>query len=159
MQPSPHLFDLCALQRAEANYKECLLTQPDNLAVRLSLAWCLFIQALHQSGQETAIISNNLPYEQAVPPAQDTPVKVRDAQALLQDCLQHLYNVKHLSIDEEDRSGVERLQTLVELAGAKGPSISAETQSLQRLIELAWEIRHSADTDFQLPERSAPPLK
>ena len=151
MQSSSRLFDLCALQTAEVNYREHLLSQPDNLATRLSLAWCLFIQALHQSGHEAAIMYNGLAYEQALVPSVASDHMVaerRNAQSLLHDCLQQTYIVKHLSTNDEDRTGVERLQVLVELAGAQEPATYAEAESLRRQIELAWEIRHDADADF-----------
>jgi hypothetical protein len=147
VQISPKSINTADLQRAEHSYREQLRSQPDDMGLRLSLAWCLFVQALHQSGHESAFGNYAVAYCRA--PAADinsTPSKAdRSADALLRDCLQQTYTIKHLSMQEDERLEVARLHALVEMAGAQDLSIGAEEQSLQRLANLAREAMLSVD--------------
>jgi hypothetical protein len=47
--------------------------------------------------------------------------------------------IKHLSLDADERLNVARLQSLVELAGAREIMVGAEEQSVQQLVALARE--------------------
>jgi hypothetical protein len=143
----PNGINTADLNRAEGLYREQLRARPEDMGIRLSLAWCLFMLALHRSGHESAFGNYALAYRQ-VPPAdqESTPLTAdRSADALLRECLQQTYTIKHLSVQEDERLEVARLQALVELAGAQALSIGAEEQSLQRLSNLAREAMLTFD--------------
>lgn len=140
MQSSTKYVDTANLKWAENTYREQLKSRPEDMAIRLSLAWCLFMQALHRSGQET-ILDYTVVHIQ--PPAEDTVresgTTERSAHTLLKDCLHQTYMIKHLSLDADERLNVARLQSLVELAGAREIMVGAEEQSVQQLVALARE--------------------
>ena len=147
VQPSSKYIESTDLQRAENIYRARLRSQPEDMALRLSLAWCLFMQALHRSGQEAVHGVYALAYINAPSVDMETLdwVDGRSANALLTDCLQQTYTVKHLSMHEEERVEVARLHALVELAGAQDVSTFAEEQCMQRLVELAREAMRPAE--------------
>jgi len=146
MQSSSQCVDPSNLKWAEHTYRERLRLQPEDMAVRLSLAWCLFMQAIHRSGQETIL-------DHAVvhigPASNDAPVNAstveRSANALLKDCLHQTYIIKQLSIDQVEQQDVARLQALVELAGARDIMVGAEEHSVQQLVALAREAMRTTD--------------
>ena len=145
LQIPPSLFDLCALQIAEANYRDELQTHPDNTATRLNLAWCLFMQAVHSSGRESACPSaDNLPTTHTEKCCKSTDQ--RSSQALLQECLGHTFMVRNLCIHKKDFQDAARLQALVRLSGLHDAAKNAEAQSMERLAKLSWEIMHGTDS-------------
>jgi hypothetical protein len=151
---TPGHIELSALQRAEENYRNLLVEQPDNLAMRTGLAWCLFMQALHQSGQET-VIHAELRERQAEFPPRNVAMKVmteRNARVLLRDCLEQTCIVINLSANKEDNLEVMKLQTLVKLSGLTSEVELSEAQSMRRLDELTWAIKNSSITEDPLPE-------
>jgi hypothetical protein len=105
------------------------------------------MQALRQSGHESAYDNCAVTYVSASTAHTTlTPfTATRSTDALLMDCLQQTYAIKHLSLHEDEQKEVARLHALVELAGAQGLSVGAEEQCLQRLAILAREAMLSAD--------------
>ena len=146
MQSSTKYVDTANLKWAENTYREQLKTRPEDMAIRLSLAWCLFMQALHRSGQET-VLDYAVVYVQplAEDHVADSATIERSAHALLKDCLHQTYMIKHLSLDADERLNVARLQSLVELAGARDIMVGAEEQSVQQLVSLAREALLTPD--------------
>jgi hypothetical protein len=147
VRPSTKDFEPTDLKRAEDTYREQLRSEPDDLALRLSLAWCLFMQALHRSGQEAVFTYTQhacTDASAAVTPT-DSATADRSANALLKDCLQQTYTIKHLSLREEERLEVARLHALVEMAGAQDLVIGAEVKSVQRLVALAREAMRTVN--------------
>jgi hypothetical protein len=145
VNPSSKYFDSGDLKHAETIYREQLRTTPEDMALRLSLAWCLFMQALHRSGQEAVLAYSTLAINGAAMVGTATGATERSANTLLKDCLQQTYAIKHLTLQDEQRLEVARLHALVELAGAQELSVGAEEQSVQRLVALAREAMRTAD--------------
>lgn len=132
-----------ALWRVERVYRKQLLDEPGDTVARISLAWCLFMQAIHRAGQEstvTPVLELAIPAE---PSDEDSPVGDRDSAVLLQDCLRQALAVLQLSPDPRDRSDVERLQALVKLSGGSELLADAEEQSRRILTQLTREMMNT----------------
>lgn len=131
-----------ALWRVERLYRQQLVAEPGDTMARVSLAWCLFMQALHRAGQEsTAPMLLELP----VPPDTgeldpDPLARERDSAHLLQDCLRQTLAVLQLSPNPRDRTDVERLQALVKLSGGEALLADAEEQARRVLLQLTREM-------------------
>jgi hypothetical protein len=132
-----------ALWRVERIYRKQLVEEPGNTVARVSLAWCLFMQALHRAGQESAVnsvLELTLPADSA---ANDGQSSDRDSAVLLQDCLRQALAVLQLSPDPRDRLDVERLQALVKLSGGAEILADAEEQAHRILTQLTREMMNS----------------
>lgn len=143
-----------ALWRVERIYRKQLAEEPANTVARVSLAWCLFMQALHRAGQESAVgpvLELALPAE---PLAGEGASSDRDSAVLLQECLRQALAVLQLSPDPRDHSDVERLQALVKLTGGSEMLADAEEQSRRILAQLTREMMN---TDAAHARRSRRP--
>jgi len=158
--PSIPYFDSADLERAENIHRVQLRSRPEDTALRLSLAWCLLVQAIHRSGQET-VLAYSARTRGSVPPA-DTATAAgtaqRSAHALFKDSLFHTVTVQHMSLLEEDQLEVARLHSLVALAGAQELSNEAEAQSVQRLAALARAVMRTAKAVCYGMREGEPPL-
>jgi hypothetical protein len=143
MDASHCVFDFSALKQAEHAYRTTLNKHPDNLDMRIRLAWCLFMQALYQSGQET--ILKNI----AMCGATAETIGVfdagqllldRDAQTLLQECLHQTFTVIHLSSRSEDRLDGEKIQALAALSGAEEAVAQSREKAARVLNEMVEEV-------------------
>jgi hypothetical protein len=132
--PAP-VFDRLYLERAERTYRQQLIAHPEDTELRLRLAWCLFMQALYQAGQEAALNAVERDSE-ALPEAECE----RDSQALLRDCLQQTYTVMHVSIRSGDRPDVEKIQELVRLSGTQSVLLQAQDRAAYILAKLTGEM-------------------
>ena len=145
-QVPPVLLDIAGLHIAEAGYRECLQTQPDNTAARLNLAWCLFVQALHRGGIESVcMVEADQPVMAPIKCSRATGE--RNSSALLQECLGHAFMVRNLSVGRKDIQDAQRLQALVRLSGLQDAAKSAEAQSMDWLIALSCEIMYGTNSD------------
>jgi hypothetical protein len=132
--PAP-VFDRHYLERAEHTYRQQLIAHPEDTELRVRLAWCLFMQALHQAGQETARGADATALESAL-----DPLCERSSHALLKDCLQQTYTVMHVSIRSGDRPDVEKIQELVRLSGRQNLLIQAQDRAAYILARLTGEM-------------------
>jgi len=132
-----------ALSRAEAVYRQHLTHEPQDTVARLSLAWCLFMQALHQAGRESAL--GRVPVAPVpLPPPQESPSAVDpEARQFLLDCLRQTTAVVHLSQSAQDRRDVEKLRALVRLCNGDEVMSAAEAEAVRILDEITREISHS----------------
>ena len=120
MRLKSSVFDPSGLKTAEEAYRFVLRQEPDNMDIRVDLAWCLLLQALYLSGQETAVAAQNIPEDGAFSQAVvSDAAPAPDAVHLLQECLRHSLTVKHLSAHTANQIEVEKLVSLVLLAGGK----------------------------------------
>jgi hypothetical protein len=154
VQPPVSVFDLTALEAVSNDCRAMLMAGPDNLALRLRLAWCLFMLALHQSGRETAITESG-PALRNAPVCPDNGLGQHagrsSAGALLRDCLQHNNIVRHLATDDEDRKSADRLHSLALLSGATAAAHEAEVDCRRRFQELIREVEFGIDTPLRSP--------
>lgn len=153
-----------ALSRAEAVYRQHLIHEPDDTVARLSLAWCLFMQALHQAGRESVLGVGSMVVEPLAGPSEvregagsrpicDGPafsgmrtgaaeLDVNDPEArnFLLDCLRQTTAVVHLSRSAQDRRDVERLRALVRLCNGDEVMSAAEAEAVEILDGIAREM-------------------
>jgi hypothetical protein len=144
MTGTPLVCDLDTLKLTERTYRQRLLNEPADTSARVDLAWCLFMQALHRAGQESASRDH-------VPPCDHASVTVcgaakadRDAIELLKDSLRQAYTVMHLSSRAEDQMNAKRLHMLVKLSGAVDMVSEAATEASKILDEITSDIIQSA---------------
>lgn len=148
-----------ALWRVERIYRKQLVEEPGDTVARVSLAWCLFMQALHRAGQEsTAPALLELPAAalDAVELEPDPRARERDSAHLLQDCLRQTLAVLQLSPNPRDRTDVERLQALVKLSGGEALLADAEEQARRVLLQLTREMMEGDAASARRYRRMAP---
>ena len=136
-----------ALQRSESAYREQITQGPDNMELRLRLAWCLFLQSLYQDAQEEgrrALVADVQPSPLSCPVSTLRP---RSAQSLLDECLHQTYTVMHLSAQPQERCDVEKLQALVRLLGAQGVLLQAEERATRLGAEMVRAIQFARKVD------------
>lgn len=115
---------------------------------RVNLAWCLLLQALYQSGQETVIAEHKgseVGSQNQDPDAGLAPGP--DARHLLQECLRHSVTVRHLSARPANHLDIEKLQALVVLAGGHELLLSAEEGGAVVRDNIARAVWSASDQD------------
>ncbi len=140
MGRSPVVCDVNLLRRIEDTYTRSLLEKPDDMQVRLRLAWCLFMQALHQAGQEsvvTALVNDEASHRSSG--ASLLPFD-KDAYLLLKDCLRQTFAIMQLSPCAQDQKDVRQIQELVGLLGAGQVFTDAKDEAYQILSNLTQDI-------------------
>jgi hypothetical protein len=118
------------------------MSEPDDMGARVGLAWCLFMQALHQAGREnllTALVTKEEEREEPVSAILQSVLNTESLD-LLKGCLQQAITVRQLSPREEERREVEKLQELAKLAGAEQEVREAEVEGLKILMELTQAV-------------------
>jgi|SRR5579871_5060316 len=147
MNGYPVACDIKALQQMERLYLKQLRENPHDLEIRLGLAWCLFMQAIHQSGRESiseAILAEGrLADHQAL--YQEMGVFDQQAYRLLKDSLHQTFTIMQLSA--QTPQDVEKLHELIRLSGADQAVSEAESEALNILAKLAEDIFARTDGD------------
>jgi hypothetical protein len=139
-----------ALRRAECSYRDTLTTDPADTGTRLRLAWCLFVQAVHQAGRESILETITCESVGAeVLPGVIRSIQETDVDHLLQDCLRQTTTVMQLSRRPHERTDVEMLQLLVKLAGAEQWAADADKEAHLRLRDITKAL--ILDTDLSRP--------
>ena len=135
MEPQHITFDPDILQHVEKTYRSRLSEDAGDTTARTYLAWCLFMQALHEAGKENALMTL-LPHD--LPCA---PVRLKsDVQQILKECLHQAFTVKQLSRRPQDRLEAETLETLIRLAGEGETVAEAEGETGRILSDLMHAI-------------------
>ena len=148
MNTRSSIFDTQGLKKAEEAYRFVLGREPDNMDIRVDLAWCLLLQALHQSGQETMPAERqgtevNVEYRVAVADLSPGP----DARHLLQECLRHSLTVRHLSAQASHQVDAEKLESLVLLAGGKEILAATEAGGSRIREDIVRALWRASDQD------------
>lgn len=138
------VFEPEALLRVEEVYRRQLDVEPSDMVARVSLAWCLFMRALHRAGQESVIQSITLSGRKESVESTPTPGAVPDAGSILKDCLHQTIAVLQLSGNPQDRTDVRRLQSLVRLSGGEQAVSNAEEEAARILCAVTREILEQA---------------
>jgi hypothetical protein len=130
-------IELEALLRAEQMYRHALMNDPGDTAVRLRLAWCLFVQAVHQAGRESILGSKEMQriWSDGVAPCSGDGYE-KNVDQLLRDCMRQSATVRQLTRNEREKSDVELIQSLVGLAGAEQWAVDADEEAARRLYDM-----------------------
>jgi hypothetical protein len=140
------VFDRHGLREAEEAYRFVLGREPGDMDTRVNLAWCLLLQAIYQSGQETLLAEHpNLYTEDELPSATPILPPGPDARHLLQECLRHSLTVRHLSAREANQIDVEKLEALVLLAGGKELLLSNEEIGVRIRNKFVEALHYASD--------------
>lgn len=132
----------------EKSYRQRLEIEPGDTGTRLSLAWCLVVQALYEAGQErmagrimaAAKEMSESPDGAPVHEAIAAAARERNARQLLKGCLRQALMVTQLSRDPREKADVEKLRTLVSLSGAGQAILEADEEAARILRELTRAI-------------------
>lgn len=145
MKDPQHLVDPEALRRMEAVCRARVLADPVDTLARGRLAWCLFLQAVHQAGQESILEQLGItPLEvKAVGPRES--FEDRQAQELLDECLRHTEAVLHLSAPGQQRTEMERLLGLARLSVGE-PAFNSAEQKAHRILDTLIRDLKGPDT-------------
>ncbi len=137
---TPKAVQLESLAEAEAACRTRLAFEPTDLGARKKLAWCLFLQAIHQAGQEALLdlVPDELRTAEPTPP--ERPTHPRGARELLRECLRHCFAIRQLTTDPQDVHEVERLQALVRLSGGEAALSEAENEARGILARVTQEL-------------------
>jgi len=142
MNNASKVVDLSPVQRVENLYRQRLLEDPCDTLARNRLAWCLFMQALHQAGRES--VQSRVPSTEAMEQAADWNCAAaspeREAEDLLRDCLRQASTVLVLSQSQQEHQDVENLQGLARLSCGALPGGQAEGWVEQILERLARDV-------------------
>jgi hypothetical protein len=140
------IFHVQSLEQAEDLYRRRLRRQPEDAVARRSLAWCLFVRAIHESGRESARAQATLA---AAPETEEAP------EHLLLESLRQALTVVHLSPNPGQRRDAEQIRTLVRLSGAARAVAQAEADLLHRLRAFADELVLANPSALGAPPRGS----
>jgi hypothetical protein len=161
MSATPLVCDLDTLKLTERTCRQRLLSEPADTAARVDLAWCLFMQALHRAGQESAGPTQIEAFEKPeITGGKGHGASDRNAFELLKDSLRQAYTVMHLSSRPEDHLSAERLRALVRLSGTEEMVSEVASEASKILAEITSDIIETAVVEepkgrlYRLPPRS-----
>jgi hypothetical protein len=136
------IIDVDTLSTLESSCRKRLAAEPEDTQARSNLAWCLFMQAVHQSGQENLLSA--LYREDGELREKSDPLLAdhldRDAYQILRDCLQQAVAVVQLSPDERHQSEVGKLHQLIRLSGGEQALQEAEAEAGRIISELTRDL-------------------
>jgi hypothetical protein len=142
----------------ELGYRHQVNHEPLDMRARANLAWCLFLQAMHESGRENLLFALRKCGTVADIP-NDAVFRLNgDAQHLLRECLTQMRAVYELSQDPGDLADVERLRGLVTISGAEAALREADTEAARWLAEMAQAILTAPPIERRRRYRRVPPL-
>lgn len=148
MSPRRAIIDVHTLSTLESNCRKRLAVEPEDSQARSNLAWCLFMQAVHQSGQEkllSALYREDGQLREKHDP-ELTDHFDRNAYQILRDCLQQAVAVVQLSPDERHQSEVGKLHQLIRLSGGEQALEDAEAEAGRIISEIARDLLNEAST-------------
>jgi hypothetical protein len=140
MDRSNATFSIERLKTEERGHRSRVDREPLDMHSRMSLAWCLFIQAMHQAGRENllSVLRESGAVDEM--PREKTLRLDRDAQHLLRECLKQLCAVCELSRNPNDLSEVERLRYLVTASGAEAALRETDDEASRWMAEMARAV-------------------
>lgn len=140
MNSYPLACDIHTLRKIESTYQIQLEVEPSNLDIRLDLAWCLFMQALHEAGRESLRVplpSNDQDLDRAVL-YREIRLFEQKSYTLLKSCLRETFTIMQLSpITPKE---VSKLHTLIRLSGAGEAFAEAEDEAMKVLARIGRDI-------------------
>jgi hypothetical protein len=152
MPPPTVLIDHEALGRAKKLYRQRVQKEPRDIAARIELAWCLFIESLHQAGWESALaapISDEAKGLSAETVGQ--PTAREEARTLLAECLRETCRVRQLSAVAAEQQEADRLQALAKLAMGEEALSNASASASEAVKRLMQAIIRNEDVPPRLP--------
>jgi len=148
MSQQPPAFALESLKRVELVYRQQLVADPADMMARISLAWCLFMQALHRAGQESVLteLATASESEGGELGCAIQSILHEDADELLKECMRQTITVMQLSADPQDHTDVVKLQELIKLSGGGKAVSEAEAEGATILAQVTREILNERDS-------------
>lgn len=146
--------DLDTIRRVEQIYRDRLREEPCDTLARVRLAWCLFAQAVHEAGRESAYealrsckLSNSDELDES-----SLPEMERGATSLLDDCLRQTYAALHLSVSRREQQDAVELQALARLISGEAPLARAERWATEIVAALVIDLNEAGS----IPEGLSP---
>lgn len=135
-------IDVDSLSELEASCRKRLAVEPEDTQARSNLAWCLFMQAVHQSGREkllSALYGDDGILRDGCDPQLANKLD-RDARQILRDCLLQAVAVVQLSPDERHQSEVGKLHQLIRLSGGEQALQEAQLEAGRIISEITHDL-------------------
>jgi hypothetical protein len=148
MDGSQDVIDADRLGKLVRDYRQQLEKKPEDMRLRINLAWCLFMQALHQAGQEALLRSLQ---ENGIIHKEVGMALEAEAQQLLRACLRQTYTVQQLSQRQQEHEEAGRLQSLVKQSGGEHLAQEVERMAMGSLLDLVQEIRRGPNKPKTAP--------
>lgn len=146
MADQTYSIDTECLKTAEREQRAALLREPDDTASRLRLAWCLFLRAIYESGQERALSAAHFPIFDCRSDGMEAAMSLeQSAEDILGESLLHAKAVQQLSRCPEERNDVARLQSLIAVSGGHTALITADREAVRILARLTDAILQCPD--------------
>lgn len=142
MSGYPVACDIKTLQQMESRYQNEITQDPTNLEVRLDLAWCLFMHALHEAGRENlqAALASGGGEADRVEMFREIGLFEQNAYSLLKGCLKETFTVLQLSPHTPQE--VAKLHVLIRLVGADQAFLEAEDEAMKILQRLDRDMAY-----------------
>ena len=149
MNSLPVVCDIEILHQKNIQYRQQIREDPGNLELRLGLAWCLFIQALHQAGRESILTGTSAVDEvgAAATVRRSTCLFDQDAYQLLKSSLHETFTVMQLSVDTQGNEDVAKLHALIQLSGANAAFDEAQAEAMRVFTRLLHDIATQSEQE------------
>jgi hypothetical protein len=136
-------IDIGAVHHIELACRDQLEHTPENCEARLRLAWCLFLEAVHEAGRVRGVSAVVREMKDRGAQARAPGEPVREPDRLLRECLKHATAVRQLSPDPNDHVMVEQIRTLLVESGQGDAVRAAQAEGDRILKELTDAILRS----------------
>ena len=148
-------LDIDRLKQSERAYNAHLRKEAADTGVRMTLAWCLALQAIYEAGQTHALAALRSVSETLEEPVgrclrgalQEVGAPEPNVPYLLRSCLQQVVAVTHLSANPQERKDAEKLRALLELSGGEQALLEADESSERILAEITNAILSTNDDE------------
>lgn len=158
-------LDILQIRKQKDANRTLLTHDPDNLMARIRLAWCLFAEALYESGRKVQGSDGGSEGGQPAPgsgPDTESALKqshmsVGSGASLADEALRHAVTAKLLSVRPEDRMEAERLEELIVSMADSDAADRIRSRVYQAMSELSADVLDNAVVASPRARRRAAP--
>jgi hypothetical protein len=136
-----------SLLELEKNHLMLLEQNPDDPELRISLAWCLLLEALHRAGQEYASDPK------FIPPASS----YRNSSELFRECLKQANTASDINPNSVVQEHLNQLEILVRMSNGEAVVETAADEQEQKTKKLVKDITNlPSSVSSRLSHKSLP---
>lgn len=141
-------LDILQIRKQTDANRKLLSQDPDNLVARIRLAWCLFAEALYDSGRR---VQDSAPGE----PLPEEGAAESSAASTAEEALRHAVTAKLLSVRPEDRAEAERLEELIVSMADASATDRIKARVYHAMSELSADVFDSAVVNTPRPRKKS----
>ena len=131
-ESSNSIVNMLTLQELEKTHVLLLKQNPEDTLLRVSLAWCLFMEALYCAGMESAIEKMNSSPE----------TSYRNSQELFIECLKQANTATDIGCDAVVQKHLNQLEKLIHLSNGEAVVQIAACEQGQKKRKLVKDIQN-----------------